>query len=276
MAENAEDAGDFAGDESAQEKQTTAPPRNAFTELMAPKTKPPKPDAGKSSRSATGKGGKWTGALVEYIEHPERFPREVLRVTPNTVLIKDLYPKATIHLLLLPRDPAHYLMNPREAFDDVAFLSMMRNEAASAARIAAAELSRQLSLFSASSHARNEAVDAGVPAAELPPGRDFLSEMRIGVHAHPSMDHLHVHIFSPDMHSDKVKHYKHYNSFNTPFFIPLDDFPLAADDERRSTAFQNANLKRDFVCWRCGKVFGNKFAELKRHLEIEFELWKKT
>ncbi|KAK3364882.1 hypothetical protein B0T24DRAFT_683524 [Lasiosphaeria ovina] len=54
----------------------------------------------------------------------------------------------------------------------------MRDKAASAARIAAAELLRQLSLFSASSQARNEAVDAGVPAAELPPGRRWVSVRR--------------------------------------------------------------------------------------------------
>jgi aprataxin len=33
-------------------------------------------------------------------------------------------------------------------------------------------------------------------------------------------------------------------------------------------------LKKDLVCWRCGKGFGGRFAELKRHLEEEFEAWR--
>ncbi|KAK1777142.1 HIT-like domain-containing protein, partial [Copromyces sp. CBS 386.78] len=208
--------------------------RNAFAELMAPKPNATKLDASSSAgaRSSSHKNtakSKWSGALLEYIDHPDRFPQHVIRVTDNTVLIRDRFPKATVHLLLLPRSPAHYDLHPHQAFQEQDFLAMMRHEAASAARLAAAELQRELSTFSASSKARNEAMDKGVPFDQLPEGRDYLSDIRVGVHAHPSMDHLHVHIISRDMHSAKVKHRKHYNSFNTPFFIPLDDYPLAED-----------------------------------------------
>ncbi|KAK3324568.1 HIT-like domain-containing protein [Cercophora scortea] len=255
--------------------------RNAFLELMSPKHKSPKtaviPADPHSHAAAKLKKGSYRGALLEYIQHPDRFPAsQVLRTTPNTVLIRDAFPKATVHLLLLPRSPAHYEQHPHEALSDPAFLATIRAEAETAARLAAAELARQLSPFSASSKARNDALATGtVPYDDLPAGRDYLPEIRIGVHAHPSMAHLHVHILSRDMHSDRLKHRKHYNSFNTPFFVPLADYPLAEDDERRDSAFQNANLGRDLVCWACGKGFGNKFAELKRHLDDEFELWKK-
>lgn len=293
MAEAAEDPEDFVespvtSDSHGLHEKSSKPQgkkRNAFAELMAPKPKAAKPDASSSrspagARSSSNKEikkarSKWSGALLDYIDHPDRFPQQVIRVTDNTVLIRDGFPKATIHLLLLPRSPAHYDLHPHEAFEDKQFLAMMRHEAATAARLAAAELERKLSTSSASSKARNEAMEKGVPFDQLPDGRDYLSDIRIGVHAHPSMNHLHVHIISRDMHSDKVKHRKHYNSFNTPFFIPLDDYPLDKDDERRSTSFQNANLSKGFVCWRCGQEFGNKFAELKRHLETEFEQWKK-
>ncbi|KAK3390654.1 HIT-like domain-containing protein [Podospora didyma] len=285
MAEAAEDASDFVApattdaQKAPNEKGAPVKKRNAFLELMAPKPKASKSDApvSHSSKPPRDQSSNWSGrrALLEYIQRPDHFPQQVLKVTPNTVLIQDAFPKATIHLLLLPRDPAHYDLNPRDAFDDAEFLAMVRDEAASAVKLAAQELARRLSCFSASSEARNKAIDAGVPTEELPVGRDYISDIRVGVHAHPSMHHLHVHIFSRDMHSDCLKHRKHYNSFNTPFLIPLDDFPLAPNDERRSTPFQNANLKRSFECWRCGKDFGNKFAELKKHLVIEFELWKK-
>jgi aprataxin len=71
-----------------------------------------------------------------------------------------------------------------------------------------------------------------------------------------------------------MKHRKHYNSFATPFFVPIEDFPLAPDDERRDPTGQGY-LKQDFTCWSCGKDFGNRFVELKKHIEEEFEKWKK-
>ncbi|KAH6856012.1 HIT-like domain-containing protein [Chaetomium sp. MPI-CAGE-AT-0009] len=261
------------------EAYSSKPPakRNAFTELMAPKPKAPISQAPQSMASKASQivRGVWRGALIEYIEHPERFPDKVLRVTANTVLIKDAFPKATIHLLLLPRSPAHYLQHPHDAFADPAFLAMMREEAAVGAQLAAAELARKLGSFSASNRARDEAMGKGdVPFDQLPAGRDYAAEIRVGIHAHPSMAHLHVHIISRDMHSERARHRKHYNSFTTPFFVPLADYPLADGDVRRETGFQNANLKRELVCWRCGKEFGHHFAELKRHLEEEFESWR--
>ncbi|KAL2164968.1 hypothetical protein VTH06DRAFT_264 [Thermothelomyces fergusii] len=271
--------------EREEDSPSRKPPakRNAFTELMAPKPMAPISQAPRSLAHKASQviRGVWRGALVEYIEHPERFPDKVLRVTADTVLIKDAFPKATVHLLLLPRSPAHYLTHPHDAFADPAFLATVRREAAVAADLAAAELERRLGSASASNRARHEALGRGAPGGDsdpdrdpLPPGRDYRREIRVGTHAHPSMAHLHVHIISRDMHSAALKHRKHYNSFNTPFFVPLDDQPLAADDVRRQTGYQNANLARDLVCWRCGRGFGNRFAELKRHLEDEFEMWK--
>ncbi|KAK3983999.1 HIT-like domain-containing protein [Cladorrhinum sp. PSN332] len=278
MAEPAEDVADFVdspppppgGNNDARATTT----KNAFTELMKPK---PKKDHSEKANQI--KNGRWRGALIEYIEHPERFPTQVVRVTENTVLIKDLFPKATVHLLLLPRSPKHYLLHPHDAFSDPEFLAMMREEAASAAQLAAAELSRIIGPFSASNKARDEAMSSGeVPydSSSLPPGRDFRKEIKVGIHAHPSMAHLHVHIISRDMRSDKVKHRKHYQSFATDFFVELDEYPLAEDDRRRDTGYQNANLKdKGFVCWRCGRGFGNKFTVLKGHLEEEFEGWRR-
>jgi len=253
--------------------------RNAFSELMSSKPKQPKPEpqpkrAAQSTTRFNPHDPK--SGLLPYITSPESFPSSrVITYTANTVLIHDLYPKATIHLLLLPRDQTKYDLHPRDAFADTPFLSLIRTEAASALQLASSELRRLLSPKSALDGARNAAMDSPAPPSTLPPGRDYASEFRVGVHAHPSMNHLHVHIISRDMHSPALKHKKHYNSFNTDFFIPLADLPLAEDDQRRSTSYQNANLNKDFVCWKCGEGFGNKFAQLKRHLEIEYEDWRR-
>ncbi|KAK2068811.1 hypothetical protein P8C59_003431 [Phyllachora maydis] len=242
----------------------------------------PRPQRPPTAESAPAESGRRAG-LLPYILHPETFPRHVvIRATPHTVLVRDLFPKATVHLLLLPRSPAHRTLNPRDAFADGAFLRLVQSEAAGAAALAAAELKRLVSTRSATVGARRAAEDAedaagAVPddEAALPPDRDFAADVRVGVHAHPSMRHLHVHVISRDMCSDKVRHRRHYNSFNTPFFLPLADFPLAPDDERRESRFQNANLARDLVCWRCGRGFGSRFAELKEHLDVEFDAWSR-
>jgi len=118
--------------------------RNAFAELMSSKLKAPKSDApDKKPHRSLKSLSPWKGALLDYIKHPERFPDQVIRSTPNAVLIKDSFPKATVHLLLLPRSPAHYDLHPHDAFKDLEFLAMMKEEAASAAQIAAAELGRR-------------------------------------------------------------------------------------------------------------------------------------
>ncbi|EXJ84119.1 hypothetical protein A1O3_04786 [Capronia epimyces CBS 606.96] len=250
--------------------------RNAFSELMSPKSKQTKPP---SSRPGIGKLSNPTdfrSGLLPYILEPTSFPSNiVIQHTERTVLVQDAFPKATVHLLLLPRDSSKWNLNPRDAFDDHKFVDMVRSEAAAAVRLAASELSRVISPYSESCRARIAAMEGDDPPDVLPAGRDFTKEFKVGIHAHPSMSHLHVHIISRDMHSARLKHQKHYNSFNTDFFIPLEDFPLAKDDIRRNTSYQNANLKKDYKCWRCGKVFGNKFKQLKEHLDAEFEAWKR-
>ncbi|PHH71861.1 hypothetical protein CDD83_5080 [Cordyceps sp. RAO-2017] len=88
------------------------------------------------------------------------------------------------------------------------------------------------------------------------------------------MRHLHIHVLSPDLHAPALRHRRHYNSFATPFFIDLADFPLAPDDPRRR-AGSMGYLARDLVCWRCGASFGNRFQRLKEHLADEFEAWRR-
>ncbi|KAF3770727.1 hypothetical protein M406DRAFT_354544 [Cryphonectria parasitica EP155] len=190
-----------------------------------------------------------------------------------------MFPKATVHCLLLPRSAVHNRLHPFEAFRDAAFLAQVRADTAVLRDLVAKELQRVLGRHSAAERARNAVLDGEVEPevggdgdVRLPEGRNWLREVKVGVHAVPSMNHLHVHVLSRDMHSERMKHRKHYNSFTTDFFVPLDDFPLAEDDARRR---QDKWPERPIVCWRCGKDFGNKFKELKQHLEVEFEQWKR-
>lgn len=213
--------------------------------------------------------------LLEYILNPDtrRGISEVIYANHSWVLIKDAYPKASLHFLLLPRDPEFYIYHPFHAFENEAFLAAARSEIRKVLDIAASELRRLLGSHSAADKIRSDSILSETPPTELPPGRDWLKELRVGVHAYPSMNHLHIHILSRDMHSPRVNNRKHYNSFNTPFFVPLDDFPLDKGD-RRWNPSKEEYLKMDFTCWRCGRQFGKRFQALKDHLDKEFEEWR--
>jgi len=214
-------------------------------------------------------------ALGAYITSPTSFPTtRVLSYDEEFVSIRDLYPKSSIHLLLLPRDMGKALQHPFDAFEDIEFLARTRTAAAILAKLVASELRRNYSSISKSSAAREAAMQADPPPEVLPEGRDWEKEVLVGVHAHPSMSHLHVHVLSRDRVSECMRHRKHYNSFATPFLVPLEDMPLAKDDARRHPG-REGYLDRDLQCWRCGKNFGRSFAKLKQHLLEEIEDWKR-
>ena len=215
--------------------------------------------------------------LGEYILEPTSWPSSVVIYhNDDFVVIHDRYPKATVHTLLLPRSEKHNLLHPFDAFEDAEFLAKIREEAEKLKSLVAKELQRILGPDSRLDAAREQVLNGTKEPADgvLPDGRDWESEVMVGVHAVPSMSHLHVHVLSRDMHSSCVKHRKHYNSFNTPFLVHLADLPLSKLDPRRSTG-EHGYLKRDFKCWRCGKNFKNQFKQLKDHLEEEFQAWKK-
>ncbi|KAF2490102.1 HIT-like protein [Lophium mytilinum] len=247
---------------------TSQPPKrpNAFTELMS-SSKHPKPTPLAPPLPPSRHVFKDRAGLGAYIASPTSFPSSVVILhNDNYVLIHDLFPKSSVHLLLLPRDKAISDTHPLTALStNPAFLAEVKVEAAKAVKIVAAELRRRYGAYSAADKSREAALeeimsgdDADIPTeAELesilPKGRDWEAEVIAGVHAHPSMSHLHVHILSQDRHSPALKHRKHYNSFATPFFVPLADFPLGDEDPRWHPT-REGYLRGDMVCWRCGRT----------------------
>lgn len=222
--------------------------------------------------------------LGVYIETPETNPEgRVLEYDDDFVVITDKYPKASVHLLLIPRKRTYCTQHPLHALStDTTFLDTVRTRTTHLVELAANELRRQYGESSASDVPYNTALESLMSgpdppspskrAALLPQGRDWTKEIVTGVHTHPSMNHLHVHVFSRDMHSPWMKHKKHYLSFNTSFLVQLHEFPF----EKGSARFRPGDWPSwDMQCWRCGQNFKNKFAALKSHLEEEFEEWKK-
>ncbi|CAJ2507658.1 Uu.00g088440.m01.CDS01 [Anthostomella pinea] len=260
--------------------------RNAFAELMAPKPKKTtattsedeQPSTLASRRSTLTRTFKNRDGLGAYTHDPTSFPSSrVIYHNDDFVAINDQYPKSTVHTLLLPRHPTLSRLHPFDALSDATFLTTVQEETARLKRLVAKELQRRYGRYSKQDRLREAVLNEEVewPAgSELPRGRDWEAELLVGVHAHPSMNDLHVHVLAPDMFSDCMRHRKHYLSFNTPFLIDVADFPLADDDPRRHPG-RAGYTKRDLQCWRCGKNFGNKFKQLKDHLDEEFEEWKR-
>ncbi|MCJ1258285.1 aprataxin-like protein [Lignoscripta atroalba] len=263
--------------QSTTDSTDSSPPRkptNAFSELMSPKSKhaPPPPRQPPPTLQFTGRDG-----LGAYIASPASFPRSrVISHSPKFVVINDLYPKSSIHTLLLPRDGTKTLLHPLSALQhDATFLAEVQAEVQKLRVLVASELRRRYGKFSAQEKLRDQAMDADPPPAKeaLPPGRDYSKDVISGIHASPSMSHLHIHVLSVDRMSEFLRHRRHYNSFNTPFLVDVDDFPLREGDERLR-AGKMGYLDWELRCWRCGKGFGNRFKALKAHLEEEFEEWK--
>lgn len=265
------------------------------SELLAPKPKqlkhkpPANPAIPTSTSNATSEPAESAllsrrNGLSPYITNPTSFPPStVISHNADFVTIQDLYPKSSVHLLVLPRSRSKIDLHPFNALDgsDPGFLSSVRVECAKAKALAASELRRRFGKYSAQDQAREAALSSSSPLSSLaddpneglPPGRDWSASIMIGVHAVPTMSNLHIHVISVDRHSECLRHRKHYNSFSTPFFVPLEDFPLAEDDQRRWPG-REGYLGRDFTCWRCGEGFGTGFKRLKQHLEGEFEAWR--
>lgn len=208
--------------------------------------------------------------LGPYIKDPESFPASrVVYHNDKFVVINDLYPKASVHLLILPRNADRNYIGPQDAFDDPEFLTECRAELVKVRKIAASELRRRFGKQSKAEQRRLQAMDLDEPPEELPTGRDWEKDIISGIHANPSMSHLHIHVLSRDMVSPCMKKTNHYLSFTTDFLVDLDQFPLEEDDHRR----HYRHFPSDMICWRCGKSFGNKISQLKDHLDDEFKAW---
>jgi len=102
-----------------------------------------------------------------------------------------------------------------------------------------------------------------------------------GFHAAPSMKHLHLHVLSADLCSEKMKIKKHYNSFHPKlgFFLDIDEVLSWFDADPgffSSMAKLKASeyepiLKEDLSCFRCHSHQKN-MPTLKAHLQ---EDWNK-
>lgn len=124
--------------------------------------------------------GHWSLGLLESMKDPSTIVKE----TENIVIIRDKYPKAKLHYLVLSRESIDSIYNLNKTHVD---------------------LLKEFGLIFKMIQKDHSDID-----------------LQAGFHAIPSMKRLHMHIISRDMISPCLKTKIHWNSFTTPFFISYD------------------------------------------------------
>ena len=184
---------------------------------------PPKPEKGE---------GAW--ALSRLVEDPTARPERVLLLTARCVVAYDLYPKARVHVLILPR--CCPLDGPTDLGPEHEPLLMHMEELA---QWLAPWLRAQF------------------------PG---LAPLRCGFHAVPSMKHLHLHLISLDMDSSDLKRPRHWHIFNTDYLVAPSRWAEQLARDGRVTvnhAAEKAKSKAaEMVCPLTGLTF-RSVADLK-------------
>ncbi|XP_058123802.1 aprataxin [Anopheles ziemanni] len=176
----------------------------------------------------------WSDALIFAINN---VAKQVF-VSELAVVIKDKYPKAIYHFLVLPW----------KDIDSVYELS------------------------SGDEGLLHEMYNLGLKATDssgLPVGR-----FEFGYHMKPSMRRLHLHVISKDYHSPCLSHRFHWTAFNTDFFMKHE---YVIEKIRAEGHIQRPNekcilelLESPLQCNQCSYQ-PISFQELKRHLKQHVE-----
>ncbi|NXG56531.1 APTX protein, partial [Hemiprocne comata] len=181
-----------------------------------------------SSKKAGEHLGHWSQGLKTSMQDPKM---QVYK-DEKTVVIKDKYPKARYHWLILPWDPISSLKSVTR--DHLELLEHM--------------------------HA------VGQKMIEQCPARESL-EFRLGYHAIPSMSQLHLHVISQDFDSPALKTKKHWNSFTTDYFLSSQDVIDMVRSKGKVMVKDHTSdlLKLPLRCHRCKQQLST-IPQLKEHL----------
>ena len=210
----------------------------------------------------------WRSALQQYIQYPERYTvhntnddhsiSTVVFYDEHAAIITDGYPKSTEHLLILPRSRSLTHRHPATALTE--------KEKTKLEPYIDIALKYIYDSFSTRYEILDETINNRTTFT-----KDFI---QVGVHMVPSMNNMHIHVITRDFNSSRLKNKKHYNTFNTDFFVPWERLPLPISDIEDSNPrdIETRYLKQqDLLCCYCGRNLGNKFTELKKHLKVEFD-----
>ncbi|XP_050243988.1 transcription factor bHLH140 isoform X3 [Quercus robur] len=183
--------------------------------------------------SMTKAWGSWAQALHKIAMHPQTHKDVVLEISDDVVVLNDLYPKARRHLLVLARS---------EGLDRLS------------------DVSKDHLQLLKTMH------DVGLKWAEKFLQEDASLIFRLGYHSVPSMRQLHLHVISQDFDSKNLKNKKHWNSFNTAFFLDSVDVLEEVSSHGKATLRDDESLlSMELRCHRCRSAHPN-IPRLKSHI----------
>lgn len=175
----------------------------------------------------TARKGHWSQGLASSMEDPNL----IVRSDDRCVVIKDVYPKARYHYLVLPKSS----------------ISSLRVLDASHVDL----LTHILSV-----------------GRDLVKEEHSSLSFRYGYHAVPSMARLHMHVISQEFDSPCLKNKKHWNSFTTDFFVNADEV-IDRLKSKGAIVFDKAHyeqlLKLPLKCHVCHRELQN-MPKLKDHI----------
>eukprot|EP01024_Parvocaulis_polyphysoides_P064295 TRINITY_DN746_c0_g1_i1.p1 TRINITY_DN746_c0_g1~~TRINITY_DN746_c0_g1_i1.p1 ORF type:complete len:499 (-),score=61.09 TRINITY_DN746_c0_g1_i1:274-1680(-) len=179
----------------------------------------------------------WQQPLRDMALYPEKAGDDLLHEDKLCIMIKDKYPKAQFHALVISKENRLNSIYDLEKKDS-AILMHLRD---------------------VGEHRINNTL-------KLP-----VSNFRIGFHSIPSMRQLHLHVVSTDYDSESLKNKKHWNSFASPFFLGF--WAVYNQLQRYGKVYvdvENAEklLKNDLKCYKCNAQF-DKLPQLKKHIKTE-------
>ncbi|PNF27812.1 hypothetical protein B7P43_G09185 [Cryptotermes secundus] len=174
----------------------------------------------------------WSMGLLSSMKEPELLVKEDDKV----VTIKDKYPKAQYHFLVLPKENISSLAKITK--DDIELLKHMDK--------------------------------VGQELAESHPNSNF----KLGYHAEASMSRLHLHVISDDFNSTCLKTRKHWNTFTTDFFVP--SVKLISEVEKQGKVIPMTKEEvKEFMdmplkCHKCSFLAKN-MPTLKSHILVHLK-----
>ncbi|GLI62201.1 hypothetical protein VaNZ11_004792 [Volvox africanus] len=179
----------------------------------------------------------WAQALRNTALHPEEAQQDVLYKDDLVVLIRDVFPKAKHHALVVARDPMlRSIADLRKLH-----LPMLAHMKEVALRWVQEERSKD----------------------------PITVAFKLGFHSVPSMAQLHMHAVSQDFNSPALKNKKHWNSFTTRFFLPLHVVESELASRGHLTIMAHAEQEQlegqELRCHGCSKSM-TFMAELKKHI----------
>ena len=176
----------------------------------------------------------WSSGLLKSMKDPNLICYEDEQIC----IIEDKYPKAKHHFLVLPKSDISSLKKLTTAH-----ISLIRHMI----DIAYLQIINKIT-------ANNKEV-----------------EFRCGFHAIPSMSQVHMHVISQDFVSPCLKTKRHWNSFNTKYFIEAEDVyqsiskngvvPTTSEEDGKSL------LMMEVKCHKCQYTPKGMGTQFKQHLE---------